>query len=327
VNISVSDAASVASRSASGTSATTTLAKIWDTIKDWFLGTNVAEAKQHLAQLYAPDASHSDRFASFQELKRLAGPAFQDRFSLLPQAFGYALEINLGRDLASYHHGIAICSGSYLESSWNKYVTDALNAHHSEEDQHPLLQKIEGQLMEDLPRGSYSVDGVSLQFKAPEGAAVANRLEALQKFRSALQTGGTITEQQRIAVEVLAAQGTFADIHNSALSEYGGVYSRDEVKAAVLGETREFSFAIKHMGEDLHLNCLSVKGPNHDRIAQNNALVDELNAKIKNENDKHEKLQMSPLMRGRSTGASLVIAPDGRVRVLSAQFCCPDNLS
>lgn len=34
---------------------------IWDKIKDWFFGTNIVEAKNHLATLYTPNASVRER--------------------------------------------------------------------------------------------------------------------------------------------------------------------------------------------------------------------------------------------------------------------------
>jgi len=302
LNIYASDAASVALRSSSGTSGTTTLAKIWDRIKDWFLGTHFVEAKQHIAQLYATGVSDEDRLASFQELKRLAGPAFQDRFSLVPQAFGYALEIDYGSDLEAYQHAMTICSERYLEMKWNQVAGEALDSDKSKEDRTRILRGHEAQLMNDLPRARYFIDGDRLDFSPTDGAQPNDARLMLQTFRAVLLSGGTLTGQQHIAIEALAAQGIFADVGFSAQDINGGKLTIEAIAAGLIGPELQQTLSISRSGDDIILQGRSIKeGVDLSRT----------------------NLKVSPLMLSRVIDLSLSIDPAGRVKVFSASYCGP----
>src|SRR5690554_590329 len=89
-------------------SKTSSLNDIWDKIKDWFFGTNLVEAKELLAQLYAPEASDVDRVKSYMALRELVGEGFRDRFSVKPEPFGYSLMIDYGGYLLPYCHTLTV---------------------------------------------------------------------------------------------------------------------------------------------------------------------------------------------------------------------------
>jgi len=302
LNISVSDAASLAVRSASGTSGTTTLAKIWDRIKDWFLGTHSVEAKEYLAQLYAPEVSDEGRLSSFQELKKLAGPAFQDRFSIEPQHFGYALHIDYGSELQAYHHEITICSERYLETKWNQEALEARDPGKTEEDRKNILGKHETQLMKDLPRMTYLFEGEPLDFSLADDAGSPDGELVLAMFRNALPR--TITPEQKDAIEALAAQGIFADVGFSAQDANGGKLSIEAIAAGLIGPELQQTLNISRSGDDIILQGISIK-----------EAVDLARTNFKR----------SPLMLSRVVDFSLSIDPAGRVKVISASYCGPER--
>lgn len=304
LNISVSDAASLAVRSANGMSGTTSLTKIWDRIKDWFLGTHFVEAKEHLAQLYAAGVADEDRLASFQELKKLAGPAFQDRFSIVPQDFGYAIEIDYGSGLPAYHHEITVCSERYLELKWNQVAGEALDPGKSEEDRTRILREHETQLMNDLSRLTYVIDSEPLDFSPPVGAEPNDARLMLQTFRAVLLSGGTLTSQQHVAVEALAAQGIFADVGFSAQDINWGKLSIEAIAAGLIGPELQQTLNISRSGDDIILQGISIK-----------EAVDLTRTNFKR----------SPLMLSRVVDFSLSIDPAGRVKVISASYCGPER--
>lgn len=240
---------------------------------------------------------------SFRELQRLAGGAFQDRFSIVPQAFGFALEINFGGGLPAYHQQITVCSQEYLATTWNRLVGDVLDPGRAREDRQRLFRQHEAQLMRDLPRTTYSIDGDRLDFAAPEGGKPNDPQLMLQIFRGVLLSGGTVTERQHTAVEVLASQGVFADVAASAMKHNGGKFDATEAANMMVGPEIELRLDITRSGDDIILHGKNVKG--------DISLPD------------GDVLKTSPMMLSKVTEFTLAIAPDGRVNVLSASFCGP----
>src|SRR5690606_29252163 len=130
------------------------LTDIWDRIKDWFFGTNLVEAKEHLAQLYAPEASDAERVRSYMALKELVGEWFRDRFAVKPGPFGYSLIIDYGDYLLPYCYSLTICSERYLQALSNKLVGDVLGATHVKTAEAKGLSRREAQLAKDLARAA-----------------------------------------------------------------------------------------------------------------------------------------------------------------------------
>src|SRR5690606_31920 len=75
---------------------------IWDKIKDWFFGTNIVEAKNHLTTLYNPNASVRDRLISYNALRDMVGDGYRNRFVEKTDATGHTLSIVYGDDLPPY---------------------------------------------------------------------------------------------------------------------------------------------------------------------------------------------------------------------------------
>lgn len=59
-----------------------TFQKVWDTIADFFCGTNIAEAKEKLSQFLNPNLDDPARAAVFQQLQALSAPAHQHHFTI-----------------------------------------------------------------------------------------------------------------------------------------------------------------------------------------------------------------------------------------------------
>lgn len=79
---------------------------IWDKIKDWFFGTNIVEAKNHLATLYTPNASVRDRLISYNALRDMVGEGYRDRFVETTDATGHTISIVYGDDLPPYSYRV-----------------------------------------------------------------------------------------------------------------------------------------------------------------------------------------------------------------------------
>lgn len=275
------------------------LTDIWERIKDWFFGTNLVEAKRHLMQLYTPTASDADRVASYRALKDLVGDGFRDRFVEKVEPFGYSRTIDYGDYLPPYHHTVMICSREYLQKSSNQLVSKVLDASGSKNETNGELAAHEKQLANDLPRACYSVSGKPIaDLDTPDNGlqpetVMMNRLNV---FRSALEAEAPLPEQQRTAVEVLASQGVFADITCSTYAKNGGgLYTDDNPR----GNSGQLNYDLSRSGSDIILRATR--------------RADEW---LPNPDDR----PLSPMLLTPTMSVSMAIAPNGHVRVLSANF-------
>ncbi len=276
------------------------LTDIWDRIKDWFFGTNLVEAKEHLAQLYAPEASDAERVRSYMALKELVGEGFRDRFAVKPEPFGYSLIIDYGDYLLPYCHSLTICSERYLQALSNKLVGDVLGAKDAKTEDAKGLLPHEAQLAKDLPRSAYSIDGKPIKgLMVSEDEISKDYLANLLKvFRSALEAQSPLPEPQRIAVEVLASQGVFADITQSALTNNGGIYQVEEAGNVMQGNGGELKYDLSRSGNSIVLRATR----RSDWLSYEGAPP------------------LSPMLLSPASSISMAIAPDGHVTVLSANF-------
>lgn len=280
-------------------SGSSSLSSILDKTKDWFFGTNLVEAKEHLARLHKPGASDAERVKSFLALRNLVGEGFRDRFVVKPEPFGYSLIIDYGNYQLPYCHSLTICSERYLQETSNKLVGDALSEAASKKVNKNGLLKHEEQLANDLPRSDYFMDGKLIEgVKIPEGNTTNKHQELLDVFRSSLEADAPLPEKQRIAVEALASQGLFADIVSSALTHNGGIYSVEEGGNVMQGNGGELKYLLSRSGNSIVLRAIR----RTDWLSYDGAP------------------ELSPMLLTPAFSISLAIAPDGHATVLSANY-------
>jgi len=170
------------------------LNRVWDHITDWFLGTNYVQAKDNLAVLYNAEASPREKAESFFKLKALVAPAYQDRFVVTIEPFGYSLEIKYGGGLEPYSFSVQICDPVRLTKTLNDYtrwsITDATER-----------AKYEKALQKDFGRSSYRLRSEPIRFTDKE--------PPLTTFGEAI---GNIpgNEKQKQAAIAIASQKLFA---------------------------------------------------------------------------------------------------------------------
>ncbi|MET4576045.1 hypothetical protein [Ottowia thiooxydans] len=79
------------------------VSRIFDSIVDWFSGTNHAEAKRCLFDLYSPDTSVAQKYQAFSKLELLTGESYKGNFAVeegyLDGTLMCSLNIDLGNGL------------------------------------------------------------------------------------------------------------------------------------------------------------------------------------------------------------------------------------
>ena len=71
--------------------------RIWEKIVDWFCGTNRAEAKKLLFDILSKGKDDQKKESSFNRLRQLASPAYQDNFKICEINIGTEFTIHLGK--------------------------------------------------------------------------------------------------------------------------------------------------------------------------------------------------------------------------------------
>lgn len=258
-----------------------TIERIWDRIKDWFCNSNLREAKDCLAILYDPATSDRDKVAAFVRLKGLVGPAYLDRFRIVPAAFGYELRIDYGSDIAAYAHSVELCDAAALASKLNDDVAAAAAD--------PALKaKYRNELARDLARATYSIDGERIPDLAPDQVGHNGKVENLE---AALSDRLKVTPEQLAALTAISYQKLFAMMMQSSLDLHGQEMAFDLIQIRGDGDSA-LDFARK--GDDIELHASFVSGW------------------------QLEETERTTFLRAPVHDARILVAPDGEVTVTSA---------
>lgn len=262
------------------------LDRIWDKITDWFLGTNYTEAKRHLRVLYDADASPEAKAESFFRLKSLAAPAYQDRFSVAVEPFGYALRIDYGGRLDPYEFSIRLCDPDALAAALNEHTSKAITDPAARET-------YEKALLADIPPSRYSLRTDRIRFTDDEPRLVTFR-EAIANVPGNLN--------QMTAATAIASQKFFAYLIESSSAV---VDPRKFMHIGGEGQTTYNFYSDRKGGVVMHARSAAqwqsdIKSP--EAMKQIEALAGQRPAML-----------LDPVYDAR-----IVIDSDGRVSVLSA---------
>lgn len=264
--------------------------RIWDRIKDWFCGSRLIEAKEHLAVLYAPDATSLKKAESYFRLKELVGAGYSDRFSEKTEAFGFSVNINFGEGLEAYSHSIAVCNHEYLSQEINQDIAKA-------DKDSGLHERYVRELVRDLPRAGFSVAHEPIaELLGGKEAEQGN----LEKFRAAISEKLSCTAEQKLAIEVMTYQKLQGMVRQSAWDQSGGLFG--EEIAYISGNGRSM-YDISQKGDDIEIwarspmSWLELPADAVDGIPPR-----------------------SCLFRDPVLDVKILIAPDGKATVISALF-------
>jgi len=217
-----------------------TIERIWDTIKDWFCRTNVREAKSHLFTLYDPSATDRDKAVAYFALKNLVGGGYVDRFTVEMMPFGYELRIDYGSGIPSFTHSVELCSGDILAEKLNKDISEAW----SDPDARCRFQ---GELVRDLGRAIYMVDGSEIPHMDADRAGDLARLRSL---KTAISSRLHASPEQLGALEVITYQKLFAMMIQSSLELHGLPMAYDLLQIRGHGQT---TYQMTKIGNDIEL--------------------------------------------------------------------------
>lgn len=170
--------------------------RILDKVCDWFCGTQRAEVKKHLFDMYSPTSTDQVKLTAFLALQSIAGEGYKDRFQSSREngQERYTLELDsaLPEDSFCLSREIIYCDKGR--------VLAELRADRKDEALQPQFEK-------DIGRGSYLVNGCAL-----EGSKEA-RLAQLEDALNAMHC----TPQERKAIVELSNQSIFGIIMEASL--------------------------------------------------------------------------------------------------------------
>lgn len=172
------------------------VSRVLDRMADWFCGTQRAEVKKHLFDMYSPTSTDQVKISGFLALQELAGEGYKDRFQSSrengQERYTLQLDSAAPEDSFSLSREIIHCDKGR--------VLMELRANRADEHLQPQLEK-------DIGRGSYLVNGVAL-----EGSKEA-RLTQLEHELKAMNC----TPQERKAIVELSNQSIFGIIMEASL--------------------------------------------------------------------------------------------------------------
>ena len=262
------------------------LSRIWDRITDWFLGTNYVQAKDNLAVLYNAEASPREKAESFFNLKALASHAYQDRFVVTNEPYGYSLQIKYGGGLEPYACSVQICDPVPLAKTLNNHtflsITDASER-----------VKYEKALQKDFGRSSYYLRSEQIRF--------VEREPPLTTFRTAIHNVPGNDKQVNAAI-AMASQKLFAFLIYSTSKVLD---PRQLMHLGGRGETSYKFFSDKKGGVIMHARS-EAQWQSDIKSAENMKQLEAIAG------------PQSPMLLAPVYDARILIDSDGKATVLSA---------
>ncbi len=128
------------------------VSRVLDKVSDWFCGTQRAEVKKHIFDMYSPTSTDQVKITGFLALQALAGEGYKDRFQSSrengQERYALQLESAMPEDCFCLSREIIYCDKGR--------VLTELRANRDDEHLQPQLEK-------DIGRGSYLVNGSALE--------------------------------------------------------------------------------------------------------------------------------------------------------------------
>ncbi|WP_159917671.1 hypothetical protein [Pantoea sp. 18069] len=183
-----------------------TLSRVWDKISDMFLGTDRAQAKKCLFDLYLPNTSDAQKIKSFLTLQSLAGDGYKDRFQHTVENGMETYALLLDGD----EKGEGVLLSRKIIACDRQRITEIINGGRETEN-------LEVQMKKDVTRGDYHIDHRPLA----DGSDLTElrtevRLHVLDKELDALEC----TPEEKKSILALANQATFALIMQSTVATH-----------------------------------------------------------------------------------------------------------
>ena len=212
--------------------------RIYDKVKDWFCGTQHAEVKKHIFDLYSPNTTHAQKTEAFQNLKNMTGHGYKDRFTESPTEAVIKYGIIFG-DIKheNYELEINVCNLNYVKHEVEAEIKREESATNSD-------------LARDLARAKYSIAGEVMQNLSPKKQGNPGNLE---QFEQNLRTQLECTSEQLKAIKAVSYQNLFGIITQSASLEKGGLLDYDQM-AHLIG-TGNVSYDFVKVGEKIQLSA------------------------------------------------------------------------